>query len=396
MQQTSDPDAIIRHIKSWRERALHRPLYPSKTTDPEARDFDRSVELFREGVRACRADNDLATGEKKLAGAYLLDRRCMRAYVPLMPPNDREAEDHLLDIKLLKKLMRPDGDEAAQAIIGVMFAIYSLAGNYAANQQWLALTLQSTETLLDTLKADPSLERNSSVLEGTLTRPRLHACRASIYEALNNVKMAAKEVSAALKLDPKFTLLRAERAIQKSHMARSDITAQGVENLVREWRIVIQESHPDSRQLRMAYGWMAVILLGNPPLGTYQEALAFKTKMAENSKRQIAIYGQIGEAMGDFQNVQTLVRNQFSLSASQLKERRFLDTVPKNELQRTNTGENIGKVKYACMCCQKDGNMNGVRLQKCMACMQVSYCSKECQRSDWKNHKKACKLFKKT
>lgn len=34
------------------------------------------------------------------------------------------------------------------------------------------------------------------------------------------------------------------------------------------------------------------------------------------------------------------------------------------------------------------------RLQRCASCQLVAYCGRDCQRSDWKNHKKFCKMYK--
>ena len=41
------------------------------------------------------------------------------------------------------------------------------------------------------------------------------------------------------------------------------------------------------------------------------------------------------------------------------------------------------------ICCQKDCHNDGDL--RCSRCKKVNYCSKECQRSDWKQHKKQCK-----
>jgi hypothetical protein len=44
----------------------------------------------------------------------------------------------------------------------------------------------------------------------------------------------------------------------------------------------------------------------------------------------------------------------------------------------------------SCQVCEK-GKAEGVKLSFCNSCRSVSYCSRECQKADWKNHKSICK-----
>lgn len=46
------------------------------------------------------------------------------------------------------------------------------------------------------------------------------------------------------------------------------------------------------------------------------------------------------------------------------------------------------RVTYNTKSCNKCGKMNN--LKKCGRCNKVLYCSVDCQRSDWKQHKKTC------
>jgi hypothetical protein len=45
-------EAEVAATMGSRNRACHEPLHPNKTTDPGARDFDLSVELFQTGMQA--------------------------------------------------------------------------------------------------------------------------------------------------------------------------------------------------------------------------------------------------------------------------------------------------------------------------------------------------------
>ncbi|OTA99712.1 hypothetical protein M426DRAFT_67268 [Hypoxylon sp. CI-4A] len=44
-----------------------------------------------------------------------------------------------------------------------------------------------------------------------------------------------------------------------------------------------------------------------------------------------------------------------------------------------------------CRCCSKTEGPNGAKLLRCARCRDVSYCSAECQRKDWKKHRAECK-----
>ncbi|KAK3710703.1 hypothetical protein LTR37_010122 [Vermiconidia calcicola] len=44
-----------------------------------------------------------------------------------------------------------------------------------------------------------------------------------------------------------------------------------------------------------------------------------------------------------------------------------------------------------CATCSKAGATNGSPLQKCGGCRTTFYCSKDCQKADWKSHRTSCK-----
>eukprot|EP01055_Gregarina_sp_Pseudo9_P001428 Gregarina_sp_Pseudo_9__1427@NODE_1955_length_1235_cov_6_767559_g1812_i0_p2_GENE_NODE_1955_length_1235_cov_6_767559_g1812_i0NODE_1955_length_1235_cov_6_767559_g1812_i0_p2_ORF_typecomplete_len262_score78_27zfMYND/PF01753_18/2_2e11zfC6H2/PF15801_5/0_025Ecl1/PF12855_7/0_022zfMss51/PF13824_6/0_21Meleagrin/PF08189_11/1_5_NODE_1955_length_1235_cov_6_767559_g1812_i0200985 len=44
----------------------------------------------------------------------------------------------------------------------------------------------------------------------------------------------------------------------------------------------------------------------------------------------------------------------------------------------------------ACSGCNRKEGENGVRIKRCAKCQTTPYCSRECQKADWKRHKKVC------
>lgn len=299
-----------------------------------------------------------------------------------------DAENYILDVKLLQKLLRPGGDDAAQTILQFLLAIYVVADNYNCNQELLEGTMLETEKLMKALKANPSMEGAPTVLEGCLNRPILHSRRADVCHAMNKIKKAIKEETAALKLNPNLSLIRASRA--KTYCT---MNWKGEEQLFRECQRVVDDSHPDARHLTPVYGWMSALVLESPMIGSYADACMLKTKMEKHSSRMKNLYGEIEVQQSSNADIQSKVRQMFALDAKQLQERQFLDKIPKEYLASLPDVPAKEKIKYFCMQCLKPDKVEGVKLFQCSACKQVYYCSRECQRAEWRNHKGSCKLL---
>uniref|UniRef100_A0A8H7XK72 MYND-type domain-containing protein n=1 Tax=Psilocybe cubensis TaxID=181762 RepID=A0A8H7XK72_PSICU len=50
----------------------------------------------------------------------------------------------------------------------------------------------------------------------------------------------------------------------------------------------------------------------------------------------------------------------------------------------------VRKALVQCQTCFKSSNTDGVTLFKCAGCRMALYCSKECQKGNWRNHKGTC------
>lgn len=58
----------------------------------------------------------------------------------------------------------------------------------------------------------------------------------------------------------------------------------------------------------------------------------------------------------------------------------------------SNVAEFDRFLPYGCVVCKR-GELCGVKLVKCSSCKKAFYCGNKHQKSDWKRHKKVCKLF---
>lgn len=64
-------------------------------------------------------------------------------------------------------------------------------------------------------------------------------------------------------------------------------------------------------------------------------------------------------------------------------------TQPEFHRQATHFAKHVNKA--LCWNCEDLTKASPAELRKCVRCQKAYYCSKECQKEDWKRHKKACK-----
>ena len=60
-------------------------------------------------------------------------------------------------------------------------------------------------------------------------------------------------------------------------------------------------------------------------------------------------------------------------------------------LLKGSSGVNPNQICHHCRTWRGAHNISTLKLQKCSGCQQVFYCSKKCQRADWKDHKVVCR-----
>lgn len=379
---------------------VENPFTANKTTDPEARDFARSVELFREGITLAYA-NDLTAAKGKIASAFLLDVRCARALVPFLPPGEPLAKKYLMCqflFEMIHDAPSPSAEcdmdiDSSSTILKLMKSIKQ--PNHQTTQASSAHALLSSKKLLEKLNSNPSFfENNSNINEGYLTRARVHALRTDIFIGdMRDYKKALKEVDTALKMDPSNTSFRARRA---KYYYQFNL-APSVKKIFEECQKVVDESHSDARPLRHIYAIMSDLTLEFAALGTFDDAMFYFQKMTACERRQFQLYTRQGVALECQDCFTREAHFKFSdknLTAERIRERKVEDFCQFKRVEDIGSRSSVPqKCRARCMNCDK-GVHDGInKLSKCVNCKQVYYCSKECQKFDWKNHKKSCNIL---
>jgi tetratricopeptide (TPR) repeat protein len=351
-----------------------------KTDDPQAKDFDEAVELFRRGLKLARSGGDLEVAAPQITCAYLLNSRSV-TFIPKIPDNpvDQKNKHLVLDLELLMALTKANANRLAYGVLKIMAGQF--LGKYEqVGQTLIAEAMTATERLLDAIADDPSIENpDRNIIGGCLTRTNLLFQRSSLHMAMGNRKYAIKDLTNALKIDEFFTKARESRGYLWAGFNLKDDRTIHI-----EFTRVASEVHRDNREIEGVYAWLAIttLKLNDPSIGSVEDAKAYFDKCLEATIRRDELYGPqrridqlppcVQQAHDIFQQLPTAVRNQRNLYDI-IQGMRGI-TVDEYE-------EEIRKNKYVCVKCGANRKPDGGIVMKCSRCKSASYCSAECQKA---------------
>jgi len=365
-------------IENWREHVKH-DNFEGRTTDQEALDYDEAVDLFRKGLKCAHA-GDLGQACAMISTAFLLDDRSIRHIGAARFPLEisQEAKFYLMDMDTFRKIIGNDPSSFGSRVLMIWTA--QVFGLEEHGQSMLTDALLQSKEIIEAITHNPHLENpKRGVLGGCMTRVKLHFLRSSLYMALGNFKFATKELTKALIVDPCNYDIRAKRAMLYAEM--NSVKHQDI--VFEEFTQVARKSHPDSRDLSTAYGWLALLTIRDPKHGTYQEAKSYLNKMEYSVHRQEELYPQKDHSL----QICVLARN--AMAQVNTKERKLLDSFDTSSIPRPAPNPTI---KHSCLACGKHNGVDGIKLKQC-ACKRVYYCDRVCQVSDRKDHKLMCKTL---
>jgi hypothetical protein len=159
---------------------------------------------------------------------------------------------------------------------------------------------------------------------------------------------------------------------------------------------LINDVHPDNTGLEVGYSWLAHYTLKNARLGTLSEANNYYQKSLETANRRAELYGP--HKTGTEPPVIKLVREQYAHTMTNPAAKKLPEDwdiaiatdrvehlhIPGGFVALPNEAPNKKRI-HSCLKCGKTALDIGIaNLSKCSRCKKASYCSRECQKEDWK------------
>lgn len=158
------------------------------------------------------------------------------------------------------------------------------------------------------------------------------------------------------------------------------------------FHMAMGQLHEDNRGNGVAFGWLAITTLNDPSLGTIQDAKTYYELCLKATMRRDELYGK--RTKEELPPVLDILHRNFQQHPEAVNFQRDLHHIIQG-MGGTSVEEKGGlETKFSCVTCGALQGSNGGIMKCSSRCRLVSYCSKDCQRADWKNHKGFCKLVK--
>ncbi|CAG8535164.1 1340_t:CDS:2 [Diversispora eburnea] len=389
-----------------------------ETNDPEVAEYFRAKELFDKGFEiASKIPNDseentlikyeqkILESTKYLVEAFLIDEKATdmsprimslaQQYEKLLKlqyagedTEKKDADGKILEVDKEHTPTEVDSIEpefTRESLILVIWLLFN-GKQYQFCIQTLNLALNQLEQSL---------------------YPRLLHLRASCYHAIGEHKLCIKDLERLVSINPNFV---DAYSIQGSiHMSQGDRL-----EAARNFKVYIEKANKDSTSYPHALYALSVLTSQNATSTTTtgnrkqvmqnlrnQQAFNYYQKAKEAEKRYVYLYGHPPE-MTDVKHTANALFEAKGNKAAKVekdneKEAERLAPILQRFLTLTD-----GKEKRCNKCSsltRKDvnGGLNNEKqttLLVCAGCGRANYCSKECQKKDWKVHKQDCAPFK--
>ncbi|CAB9507886.1 expressed unknown protein [Seminavis robusta] len=393
---TAAPTKPVRvQFVDWRKAFLHIKSYRGRTTDPEAMELDFARGMFRRGLAMAQGDEcdeeSLFQAANLIAQAFLLDCRSIN-WLPSLPLDEADqAGKVVMDMALLQRLAQShinnaSDDVVLQALLTLFFRLQSCIDRKEEDKDQIATGIEFTTEWLQLFQEQPHLEI------GWFARPKVLFLRAEFFVSLNKRVKAVQDLTKALAINPGFLKARVMRADLWSRRRDMDKAV-----VFAEYCKVTEQAHVDSYHLPKCYAMLACEALNNPKLGSVKEAEFFFSKCLRSAKRCLELYGNDMPRKQSNKLVEQAKREFLVFWNGPQKRRDVREGLDAAFVQANTETERAAYPKslhLVCLSCGKTSkDVANKNLLCCSHCRKVSYCSKECQRGDWAEHKEFCKMI---
>ncbi|CAJ0836312.1 5328_t:CDS:2 [Entrophospora sp. SA101] len=367
-----------------------------ETNDPEVEEYFKAKELFLKGSKIAEEiptdseektlkeyEQKILESTKYLVEAFLIDEKATDMSSRIM--NLAQQYEKLSKLQWGDENEKKENDETStthepeftkESLILVIWLLY--------NGRQFSFCIQTLNIALNQLESQ--------------LHPRLYHLRAICHFNLNDHKSCIKDLERLVSIKPDFV---DAYSIQGSiHMSQGDRM-----EAARNFKLYIEKANKDSISYSHALYALAALTIQNNNSTTTassrkqashslrnQQALNYYQKAKIAEERYEYLYGHPPDISEGSKVVEKDSKKEADKLAHILQRLLVLSS---------NANQQPPNKEKKCNCCgsqtRKDLNAEekNTALLACSSCFSVNYCSKECQKKDWKNgHRKLCPTLK--